>query len=129
MLKRDPITSMPLHLTDSSWSLLGLCVFPTVHPAVCLRGTREDDSKWGLCPLASEELSGEQREQEGGVRVVFLVLSVGVWSSVSGHKATAVLRVACCMDSASSPVLALSPHEPSHWRPGSLSAASLGHLR
>ena len=99
-------------------------------PCRLLENNREDDSKWGLCLLASEKLSGEQREQEGGLGVIFLVLSL--WLSLASSQDKRSLLFS------RSPVPWTLPHF-RFWQslptclltrgPGSLTASSLGPLR
>ena len=59
---------MKLQIMDSSWSLLDLCVFTTLHPAVCLR-IRERMTANEACaswPVRSCQESRESRREVSG---------------------------------------------------------------
>ena len=126
MLKRDPITSMQRHRTDSPWGLLDplsslLCTLPPAREEAESLGANEACASWPVrsCP--------ESRESRREVSVAGSWLSLCGWLQLrlrtkghccsQGHLFRALLLV-----SGSESL----PRCPLTRRPGSLIAASLG---
>ena len=126
MLKRDPITSMQRHRTDSPWGLLDL-LSSLLYTLPSAREEAERLTANG--PVPPGQWGAVRRAERAGGRSPCHVpgsLSAAVSSFVSGQKVTVVLRVTCSTDSSSFPVLSLSPRALSPGVLAVLTATSLG---